>query len=203
MRIVNLWQRCSASPSAARFVSHIHSVIASLIFQLGLLFTKPTIILFSLWVSFAWSILYLAFGSIRLIFTASHHFTHQQSSAVFSAICIGSIISTLISIFRGLLFKQSSQWVEQSRIPKTSLYFSCVESLLLPIGLIWLGWTQFKQIPWIIPAMAIGCVTMGIYSIYLATIGYLTDTYHQYTSSALAAQSFCEPTTNFSNYHSF
>ena len=191
MRIVNLWQRCSASPSAARFVSHIDSVTASLIFQPGLLFTEPTIVLFSLWVSFSWSILYLAFGSIRLIFTASHHFTSQQSSAVFSAICIGSIISTLISVLRGLLFKQPSQWVEQSRIPETSLYSSCVESLLLPIGLIWLGWTQFEQIPWIVPTMAVGCVTMGIYSIYLATLGYLTDTYHQYASSALAAQSFC------------
>ena len=185
MRIVNLWQRCSASPSAAHFVSHIHSVTTSLIFQPGLLFTELTIILFSLWVSFSWSILYLAFGSIRLIFTASHHFTSQQSSAVFSAICIGSILSTLISVFRGLLFKQ------QSRIPETSLYSSCVESLLLPIGLIWLGWTQFEQIPWIVPTMAVACVTMGIYSIYLATLGYLTDTYHQHASSALAAQSFC------------
>jgi hypothetical protein len=191
MRIVNLWQRCSASLSAARFVSHVHSVTASLIFQPGLLFTEPTIVLFSLWVSFSWSILYLAFGSIRLIFTASHDFTSQQSSAVFSAICIGSIISTSISVLRGLLFKQPSQWVEQNRIPETSLYSSCVESLLLPIGLIWLGWTQFEQIPWIVPTMAVCCVTMGIYSIYLATLGYLTDTYHQHASSALAAQSFC------------
>lgn len=32
---------------------------------------------------------------------------------------------------------------------------------------------------------------MGIYSIYLATFNYLADTYHRYSSSALAAQSFC------------
>ena len=71
------------------------------------------------------------------------------------------------------------------------LYFACVESVFLPIGLFWFGWTQFSSIPWIVPALSIGCATMGIYSIYLATFNYLADTYHRYASSALAAQSFC------------
>lgn len=39
--------------------------------------------------------------------------------------------------------------------------------------------------------MAVGCATMGIFSIYLAVFNYLADTYHRYASSALAAQSFC------------
>jgi hypothetical protein len=60
-----------------------------------------------------------------------------------------------------------------------------MESFLLPIGLLWLGWTQCDQIPWIIPTLAVGCVTMGITSIYLAGFGYLTNTYPQYASSAL------------------
>jgi hypothetical protein len=165
--------------------------VALLIFQLDLLFTETTIILFSLWLSFAWSILYLTFGSIPLLFTTSHHFTSQQSSAVFSAICVGSMISTLIAVSRALLFKQPLQWVEPIRIPEANLYSTCMESLLLPIGLLWLGWTQSDQIPWIIPTLAVGCVTMGITSIYLAGFGYLTNTYPQYASSAFAAQSFC------------
>lgn len=52
-------------------------------------------------------------------------------------------------------------------------------------------WTQFSSIPWIVPTLGIGCATMGIYSIYLATFNYLADSYHRYASSALAAQSFC------------
>ena len=39
--------------------------------------------------------------------------------------------------------------------------------------------------------MAIGCATMGLFSIYLAVCNYLADTYQIYASSALAAQSFC------------
>jgi uncharacterized membrane protein len=49
-------------------------------------------------------------------------------------------------------------------------------------------------VPWIVPAMAVGCATMGIFSIYLATFNYLADTYHRYASSAIAAQSCCKST---------
>jgi len=75
--------------------------------------------------------------------------------------------------------------------PEGRLYFACIESVLLPIGLFWFGWTQFSPIPWIVPTLAVGCATMGIYSIYLATFNYLADTYHRCASLALAAQSFC------------
>ena len=54
------------------------------------------------------------------------------------------------------------------------------------------GWTSFPNIPWIVPTLAVGCATMGIFSIYLAVFNYLADTYHRYASSALAAQSFCK-----------
>jgi len=75
--------------------------------------------------------------------------------------------------------------------PEGRLYLPCIQSILLPIGLFWFGWTSFKDIPWIVPTLAIGCATMGIFSIYLAVFNYLADTYHRYASSALAAQSFC------------
>lgn len=88
------------------FCKSYTSVMALLIIRSDLLFTKPTLMLFALWLSFAWSILYLTFGSIPLLFTTSHHFTSQQSSAVFSSICVRSITSTLIAISRALLFKQ-------------------------------------------------------------------------------------------------
>lgn len=75
--------------------------------------------------------------------------------------------------------------------PEGRLYFACIESVLLPLGLFWFGWTQFGHIHWIVPTLAVGCSTMGIFSIYLATFNYLADAYHRYASSALAAQSFC------------
>lgn len=54
----------------------------------------------------------------------------------------------------------------------------------------WYGFTTYPTMHWIIPTLATGCATIGIYSIYLAVCNYFADTYHRYASSALAAQGF-------------
>ena len=167
-----------------------------------LLFTEPVVFFFSLWVAFAWAVLYLTFGSIHLVFSKSYNFAIQESGSVFAAMSIGAAISTIISIYQDRIlayYLASTEPANPGKIrrhidlssPEARLYFACIESVFLPIGLFWFGWTQFSSIPWIVPTLAIGCATMGIYSIYLSTFNYLADTYHRYASSALAAQSFC------------
>jgi hypothetical protein len=169
-----------------------------------LLVTEPVVFFFSLWVAFAWAVLYLTFGSIPLVFGISHNFSTQESGAVFAAMCVGAALSTILSVYQDRLLAMylsspskdvANPGIIKRRLdlssPEGRLYFACVESALLPIGLFWFGWTQFSTIPWIVPTLAVGCATMGIYSIYLATFNYFADTYHRYASSALAAQSFC------------
>ncbi len=102
--------------------------------------------------------------------------------------CVGSMLSTVLSIYQEKIAKH---YGKLSSTPEGRLYFACIESALLPIGLFWFGWTSFPSIHWIVPTMAIACATIGIFSIYLAVFNYLADTYHRYASSALAAQSFC------------
>lgn len=102
--------------------------------------------------------------------------------------CAGVILITLISIWQE---KIAARFGMLSSSAEGRLYFVCIESVLLPIGLFWFGWTSFPSVPWIVPTLAVGCATMGIFSIYLATFNYLADTYHRYASSAIAAQSCC------------
>ncbi|KAL8778685.1 MAG: hypothetical protein Q9213_007299 [Squamulea squamosa] len=153
-----------------------------------LLTTEPVVFFFSLWTAFSWAVLYLTFASIPLVFGTNHHFNIEQTGAVFASIVIGAIMSTILSIYQE---KIAIRYGKLSSTPEGRLYFSCVESALMPIGLFWFGWTSFPQTHWIAPTLAIGCATMGIFSIYLAVFNYLADTYHIYASSALAAQSFC------------
>lgn len=173
-----------------------------------MLFTEPVVFFFSVWISFSWAVLYLQFGSIPVVFQTNHAFNVEQTGAVFSgmctftaksrtaistdnipAMCVGVILSTIISIGQDKIASRLKL------LPPTAegrLYFSCFESALMPIGLFWFGWTSYPSIPYIVPALAVGCATMGIFSIYLAVFNYLADTYHRYASSAIAAQSCCK-----------
>lgn len=108
---------------------------------------------------------------------------------MFASLTVGAVLATIVSIWQD---KYTRTWKTFANPqPHHRLYFACVESLLLPIGLFWFGWSSQPHIHWIIPAMGIACATMGIFSIYLATFNYLADTYNKQASSALAAQSFC------------
>ncbi|KAI1372389.1 MFS general substrate transporter [Hypoxylon crocopeplum] len=184
------------------------------------LFTEPIVFFFSLWVSFAWAILYLTFGSIPLVFQRQYGFTIEQSGYVFIAMMIGSIVATTIGIYQeGMLKHPSWQsgydgsemdgsedvpdnaettgfWAFVRRkfpaeSPESRLYFTCFTSVLLPAGLYLFGFAAQPSIHWMVPTFAIFLATMGIFYVYLATFNYLADIYQAYASSALAAQSFC------------
>jgi len=158
-----------------------------------MLVTEPVVFFFSLWAAFSWAVLYMTFSAIPLVFTTTYGFNLEESGGVFAAISIASILFLIIAINQD---KLARRYLSQRRglfdAPEGRLFFACVESALLPIGCIWFGVTgAYPDIPWIVPALGLGCVTMGIFSIYLAVFNYLADTYHRYASSALAAQSFC------------
>jgi len=153
-----------------------------------LLFTEPVVFFFSLWITFSWSILYMTFGAIPLIFSTVYHFDIKAQGAVFSAISIAAILFTVICIYQEKFAKARNKL---PNLPEARLYFSCVESTLMPIGMFLYGWSSRTDVHWIVPTIAIALATMGIFSVYLAVFNYLADVYHRYASSALAAQSFC------------
>jgi multidrug resistance protein len=163
-------------------------IYLSLTIPFHLLLTEPVVFFFSLWAAFAWGVLYMSFDDIPLVF-AARGFNTEQIGAVYAAIAIGSILGAVLSIYQEKIAKR--YWKYLTTTPEGRLYFACVESALLPLGLFWFGWTSFSSIPWIVPVIALGCAQVGIFSIYLAVFNYLADVYHRYASSALAAQSFC------------
>ncbi|KAH7126856.1 major facilitator superfamily domain-containing protein [Dendryphion nanum] len=153
-----------------------------------LLFTEPVVFWFSLWVAFSWAVLYLTLAAIPLVFQRNHGFNLQEANAVFAAMCVGAILATFLSIYQEKIAKR---YGKLASTPEGRLYFACIESALMPIGLFMFGWTSAPTIHWIVPSIAVTLATMGIFAIYLAVFNYLADTYHRYASSALAAQSFC------------
>lgn len=165
-------------------------IAVSLYRPIHMLFTEPVVFFFSLWISFSWAVLYLQFGSIPLVFETNHGFSLEQTGAVFTAVCAGGLISTVLSIYQ-------EKWaikhypVKINGSPEGRLTFACIESTFMPIGLFWFGFTCYSSIHWIVPTLAITVATMGIFSIYLSVFNYTADVYHIYASSALAASGIC------------
>ena len=52
------------------------------------------------------------------------------------AMCVGAILATILSIYQEEIAKH---YGKTSTTPEGRLYFSCIESALMPIGLFWFG----------------------------------------------------------------
>ncbi|ROW14146.1 hypothetical protein VPNG_04343 [Cytospora leucostoma] len=74
-----------------------------------LLCTEPVVFFFSLWVSFAWAILYLTFASIPYIFETVYGWNVEESGYVFASIIVGAFLSTIIGVLQDELLK-NPQW---------------------------------------------------------------------------------------------
>lgn len=157
----------------------------SLLRPIRLLFTESVVFWISLWMAFAWSTLYMAFEAIPLAFRDRYQFNTEQTGLVFIAMSVGAILAAIIAISIPHMHRNTTG------SPEYQLYPACFQSMLLPVGLFWLGWTVSPTIHWIVPVLSVASVTMGIFSVQLAVFNYLADTYGAYASSTLAAQSFC------------
>ncbi len=114
----------------------------SLTIPFKLLTTEPVVFFFSLWVAFAWALLYMTFSVIPLVFTARHNFNTEQNGAVFSAIAIGSILATLLSIYQEKLARR--RWPKLNNSPEGRLYFPMPGGRVTPHRplLVWLDQLQ-------------------------------------------------------------
>ncbi|KAF3770833.1 putative MFS multidrug transporter [Cryphonectria parasitica EP155] len=157
-----------------------------------MLTTEPVVIFFTLWVSFAWGVLFLFFSSVVQTFQDAYGFDTLQTGLVQLAISAGAVIATLINPIQDWAYLRSSRRNKErpgKPIPEARLYFAVPGSLLFAAGLFWYGWTCRGSVHWIVPTCGIACVGVGIYSIYLGVVNYLTDAYEKYAASALSAAS--------------
>lgn len=157
-----------------------------------MLATEVVVSSFTLWVSFAWGILFLFQSSVPIVFSELYNFDTWQTSLIQVSLSLGAIVGTLVNPIQDRLYlKSAKRNMERpgKPIPEARLYFAVPGSLIFTAGMFWYGWSSYRHIHWIVPALGVGCVGFGIYSIYLAVVNYLADAYEKYAASALSAAS--------------
>lgn len=157
-----------------------------------MLTSEPVVIFFTLWVSFAWGILFLFFSSVVQTFESAYGMGTLDTGLVQLAISVGAIIATFLNPLQDRAYLRSANKNTErpgKPIPEARLYSSIPGTVLFAGGLFWYGWSCRSDVHWIVPTAGIACVGVGIYSIYLGVVNYLTDSYEKYAASALSAAS--------------
>ncbi|KAL4926284.1 putative MFS multidrug transporter [Aspergillus undulatus] len=157
-----------------------------------MLTTEPVVIFFTLWISFAWGILYLFFSSVPQTYGQNYGWSTLATGLIQLAISVGAVIGTAFNPIQDWIHMGTASKNKErpgKPIPEARLYSSIPGSLLFAAGLFWYGWASMPDVHWIVPTMGITAAGVGIYSIYMAVVNYLTDAYERYAASALSAAS--------------
>jgi len=152
---------------------------------LYLLLTEPVIASFTLWVGFAWGILYVLIESIGPVFTKLHNFDSGQVGSVFVTLTIGSLLGLATNFYQEKLYQK----YVKTRGPEARLFAPMAAAFLFPIGMFIYAWCTYTKVYWIGLAIGIVLIMWALFIIYLAVFTYLADCYGPFASSALAGQS--------------
>jgi hypothetical protein len=159
-----------------------------------MLLTEPVVLFFTLWLSFAWGILFVYFDSVYLTFHHNYKWGVFTVGLAELAIMVGTFIGLAIDPIQAAIYRRSAKKNRDGEsygkpVPETRLYSSIPGSLLFAAGLFWYGWSSVGDgsVHWIVPTLGIGCTGVGIYTILMAVNNFLIDGYEKYAASALSA----------------
>ncbi|KAG8906072.1 hypothetical protein FRB99_007660 [Tulasnella sp. 403] len=141
----------------------------------------------SLYQAVIYGIMYLMFVTFPQLYSEAYGWGAGVAGLAYLGPGVGFLIGTVIGartidrIYAYLKNKHGGEGKPEYRIP-----IMLVGSILLPIGLLWYGWSADRRIHWIMPIIGSGVFGMAMMLCFLPMQVYLVDSF-KFAASAVAA----------------
>lgn len=149
---------------------------------------SPIIFLLSLFMFVFYGYLYLVFTAMPQIFQTVYGFSTGAIGLTYIGLGIGSFIGVFIS---GATSDRTVQWLKKEADatpkPEHRLPLAVAGSVVVPIGIFWIGWTAETHQHWMLPIIGTAILSIGVTLAFMAVLAYLIDAYGTYAASAVAA----------------
>jgi multidrug resistance protein len=154
-----------------------------------LLFREPIVLLFSIYMSIVYGILYMLFGAFPIVYQQNRGWSPGIGGLSFIGVAVGMALAACYSVWDNKRYANLSDAHKGFAPPEARLPPTFVGALAVPIGLFWFAWTNGPNIHWIVSIIAGAPFGFGTVLIFLGVMNYLIDTYTIYAASVLAANS--------------
>ena len=154
---------------------------------------EPIVILFALYLSVVYIILFTFLDGYTYIFGATYGFSDGMTGLAFVGIGIGlcgaSVFIPLIQYWtkKDLQNLQEKEGPNARLPPEKRLYFALLGAPAIPISLFWMGWTNYASVSYWSGLVASVFFGYGILCIFISTLQYIIDSYETFAASALAS----------------
>ncbi|KAL8283571.1 hypothetical protein RQP46_005674 [Phenoliferia psychrophenolica] len=153
-----------------------------------MLVQEPMLFIMSLYMSFVYGVIYLAFEAIPIIFIGQHGLNSGEAGMVFISMAVGSCLAVFsyIVYFNPQYSALHAKLAPKSVPPEVRLRSMMIGGPALAISLFWLAWTSYPHISIWSPILAICLLGSSTFYIFMGCLSYIIDTYLMNAASALS-----------------
>jgi len=137
---------------------------------LRLLLFSPIVLFLSIYVAFAFGLMFLLFTSFAQVYNEQYGWSVGISGLSYLGLGLGMISAVMTQAKLGESITASRAAKRGSSKPEDRLPLMAYMAPVLPVGMFWYGWSVDKQAHWIVPML--GTVLIG-WGIVFATVRYL------------------------------
>ncbi|ANZ77690.1 BA75_04470T0 [Komagataella pastoris] len=178
----------------------------TLVKPLQMLVVEPIVIVFSIYISFVFAILFGFFEAYPVIFRGVYRMSLGISGLTFIGIGVGLFLGTIFYLLlnaRCFYKKHDDGFVGMKDkdgnplppTPESRLLSGKYGALALPVSLFWLAWTSRESIHWIVPVLAGVPFGFSLILIFFTVVTYFSMSYPPLSlASALAANNLARYT---------
>ncbi|SGZ57149.1 CIC11C00000003614 [Sungouiella intermedia] len=155
---------------------------------LMLLFTHPMIIGLGSFMAFIYGFLYLMIITFPSVFGKTYGFSQSQTGLMYSSLGIGFILGMLFWTYvLGVVYNHLTEKNNGVAEPEFRLPCLFIAAAIIPIGLLWYGWSAQLKLHWIMPCIGSAIFAFGLVCVFQTLQAYLIDMNPRFAASSIAA----------------
>ncbi|KAI0287569.1 MFS transporter [Russula brevipes] len=153
-------------------------------------FQEPIVFALNVYIGLIYALLYIWFESFPIVFIGIYHWREQLLGLSFLGLFVGAFI-VMPPFFAYLYFVQEPKYNENGELkPEERMPAAIVGALIVPICLLWFGWTSRPSVHWIVPIIGSSLFSVSALLLFNVVLNYLADAYPTHAASVLAGNDF-------------
>ncbi|RAH40137.1 MFS transporter [Aspergillus brunneoviolaceus CBS 621.78] len=152
-----------------------------------LLATQPIFQVLTLYISYLFGLVYLALATFAELWTTQYRQSISIAGLNYLGLAVGYIIGTQsCAMLIGIVYRRLVAGNNATAQPEFRLPLLLPGALMVPVGLLWYGWSAQHHLHWIMPDIGIALFAIGVKYGTQCTQLYALDVYPTYAASASA-----------------
>ncbi|EMG45397.1 Cycloheximide resistance protein [Candida maltosa Xu316] len=167
-------------------------VVSSLLWRpLEITMLEPVVFLIDIYIALVYSIMYLFFESVPIVYAGIHHFTLVEMGATYVSTIIGIIIGGAIYL-PTVYYKFTKKLLAGHNVtPEVFLPPAIFGAICMPIGVFIFGWTSSPDINWFVPLIGMALFAVGAFIIFQTLFNYMAVSFKvEYLASVFSSNAF-------------